>query len=284
MRRARRHIILPSGHAVRADDHVAADIAAANRDTAVFGPDAGAFNLRRETGSVQPFGIAFGAGPHTCIGLFMAIGKPSIDGAEPTGTMVRLLLELYRAGMRRDPDNPSTPPFRRSQAVRDVPDSAGEAVMSEVALSSPQASAATAARSKKRDSYALLMGITSGWLLLWFVLPIVLMAVRFVGDGEFWSADPVGSLLGPLYLRVFVNTLEVAVVVTLGCLIIGYPVAYYLTTVRQRLFNFLILLVLFPMWVNIVVRTYALLVMLGRNGIVNNAMVEVGPCRTNRCA
>ena len=148
--------------------------------------------------------------------------------------------------------------------------------MSEVALSSPQTAAATAVRSKKRDGYALLMGITSGWLLLWFVLPIILMAMRFVGDGEFWSADPVGSLIGPLYLRVFVNTLEVAVVVTLGCLIVGYPVAYYLTTVPRRLFNFLILLVLFPMWVNIVVRTYALLVMLGRNGIVNNAMVEVG--------
>ena len=108
LRRARRHVVLPSGHVVRADEHVAADIAAANRDTAVFGLDAGAFNLRREAGSVPPFGLAFGAGPHTCIGLFMAIGKPSMDGAEPTGTMVRLLLELYRAGMRPDPDNPST--------------------------------------------------------------------------------------------------------------------------------------------------------------------------------
>ena len=132
LRRARRDVVLPSGHAIRADEHVAADIAAANRDTVVFGPDAGAFNLRRETGSVQPFGIAFGAGPHTCIGLFMAIGKPSIDGTEPTGTMVRLLLELYRAGMRPDPDNPVDPPSRRSQAVRDVSDSAGAAVMSEV--------------------------------------------------------------------------------------------------------------------------------------------------------
>ncbi len=148
--------------------------------------------------------------------------------------------------------------------------------MSEAALASSTTSAGAHAKRRQGNRYALLMGITSLWLLIWFVLPIVLMAVRFVGDSGFWSADPVDSLLSPLYLRVFINTLEVAFFVTLGCLIVGYPVAYYLTTVSPRLFNFLILLVLFPMWVNIVVRTYALLVVLGRNGILNDTMIDIG--------
>ncbi len=105
LRRASRDVSLPSGRRMREGDHVAADIAAANRDVDVFGADADAFNPRREPRSVQAFGVAFGAGPHTCIGLFMTMGKP---GAEPTGTLVRLLLELYRAGMRPDPDRPPT--------------------------------------------------------------------------------------------------------------------------------------------------------------------------------
>ena len=150
--------------------------------------------------------------------------------------------------------------------------------MSDTTINGPEfdAGLAVTPRRKTRDRYALLMGITSIWLLIWFVLPIVLMALRFVGDADFWSADPVASLLSPLYLRVFINTLEVAFFVTVGCLLLGYPVAYYLTTVTPRIFNFLILLVLFPMWVNIVVRTYALLVVLGRNGILNDALIGIG--------
>ncbi len=108
LRRASCDVTLPSGRHVREGEDVAADIAAANHDAQVFGADATAFNPRRAVSGVQPFGVAFGAGPHTCIGLFMTIGKAAADGAEPTGVLVRLLLELYRVGMHLDPDRPPT--------------------------------------------------------------------------------------------------------------------------------------------------------------------------------
>ena len=87
LRRASCDVTLPSGRHVREGEDVAADIAAANHDAQVFGADATAFNPRRAVSGVQPFGVAFGAGPHTCIGL---------------------LLELYRVGMQLDPDRTPT--------------------------------------------------------------------------------------------------------------------------------------------------------------------------------
>jgi len=122
------------------------------------------------------------------------------------------------------------------------------------------------------DRYGMFLGFASLWLLLWFVLPIALMAIRFLTG----SIDTISDLIAPVYFRVYATTIEVSAVVTVACLILGYPVAYYLTTVPVRLFNVLILLILFPMWINIVVRTYAFLVVLGRNGTLNSTLLSLG--------
>ena len=86
------------------------DIIAASRDPEVFGPDAEEFNPRRVARTpIKPTGLAFGDGPHTCIGMAMSIGKagPGGEGGDaPVGLIVYVLRELYRAGVRRDPENP----------------------------------------------------------------------------------------------------------------------------------------------------------------------------------
>jgi cytochrome P450 len=90
------------GYDVRAGDEIHARLVSANRDPAVFGPDAGEFNpLREVPEGVRRYGIGFGTGQHQCLGLRTVLGN---DGKG--GTHVFLLRRLYQGGMRMDPDTP----------------------------------------------------------------------------------------------------------------------------------------------------------------------------------
>ncbi len=99
-----RDTVLTTGRAMRAGEHILLDFAAANRDEEVFGAEADSFRIpRARAAGAQPYGLTFGGGAHTCIGQGFAVGEA---GAAPPGLMVRILYELYRAGMRPDPDLP----------------------------------------------------------------------------------------------------------------------------------------------------------------------------------
>lgn len=86
-----------------------------------------------------------------------------------------------------------------------------------------------------------------------------------------------GELFGePAYFRALRNTLEISVLVTLISLILGYPLAYLMTTTSARARRILMILVLVPFWTSILVRTFAWIVILGNNGLVNRALVATG--------
>ena len=80
----------------------------------------------------------------------------------------------------------------------------------------------------------------------------------------------------PVYLQVFWNTVSVSLWVTLLALLIGYPVAYTMAHAGERLRRLLLFVVLVPFWTSILVRTYAWMVLLQRNGLVNTALIELG--------
>jgi hypothetical protein len=73
-----------------------------------------------------------------------------------------------------------------------------------------------------------------------------------------------------------VRTFEIAAIVTLCCLVIGYPVAFLLatTTPARRAIGFAF--VMLPLWTSVLVRTYAWMVLLGRNGIINRLLIDSG--------
>lgn len=78
------------------------------------------------------------------------------------------------------------------------------------------------------------------------------------------------------YLRVFGITLQVALVVTVVTLLLAYPLSYVLTTVSAAAANLLMIMVLIPFWTSILVRSYAWMVLLGQEGIVNRVLVGMG--------
>ncbi len=78
----------------------------------------------------------------------------------------------------------------------------------------------------------------------------------------------------PVSVRVIYNTLFIAVVVTGVTLLIGYPISYMLTRLKGLAFNLLLACVIVPYFTSVVVRTYAWMVLLGRNGVINQVLVS----------
>jgi ABC-type spermidine/putrescine transport system permease subunit I len=83
----------------------------------------------------------------------------------------------------------------------------------------------------------------------------------------------------PLYRDVLLRTLRISATVTLACLLLGYPVAYTLATAPRRLAMPLLVLVVVPFWVSLLARSFTWLVLLQRNGVVNQLLRAAGLSR-----
>ena len=78
-----------------------------------------------------------------------------------------------------------------------------------------------------------------------------------------------------VFTGILVRTFVVSATVTLACLLLGYPLAYWLSTMRPRKANVLMILVLVPFWTSILVRVAAWIVLLQREGLVNKALLSL---------
>lgn len=85
------------------------------------------------------------------------------------------------------------------------------------------------------------------------------------------------DLLGETaYFRALRNTLEISLLSTVLCLLLGYPLAYLMATTSMRARRVMMILILIPFWTSILVRTFAWIVILGTHGLVNRALVALG--------
>lgn len=109
------------------------------------------------------------------------------------------------------------------------------------------------------------------------VVPVSwLLWLSISGSDGFTARNYVRLYQSPAYLSIFKQTFALSAAVT-GCVILlGYPVAYLLSQLPRRAATFCLALVLLPFWTSILVRTFAWLVLLQRNGIVNKALINFG--------
>jgi spermidine/putrescine transport system permease protein len=117
------------------------------------------------------------------------------------------------------------------------------------------------------------------WLLLLFVTPVVfLLALSFgytddLGEAIYGTRfDNYERLLDPAYVPVLLRSVGFALATVAICLLIGYPVAYYIAVFGGRWKNVLIALVVLPFFVNYLIRTYAWIAILGDDGLVNGVL------------
>ena len=79
-----------------------------------------------------------------------------------------------------------------------------------------------------------------------------------------------------IYIRLFIRTIVLSVVITGSCILLGYPVAYLLANLPLRSANVLMILVLLPFWTSLLVRTSAWKVLLQNQGVINDTLVWIG--------
>jgi len=121
-------------------------------------------------------------------------------------------------------------------------------------------------------------------LLVGFVAPVGMLVptsvhpyVPLVGITRGFTARHYLKLLTDLYyLEIIGRTLALGLVVTLATLLIGYPVAFFLARTRSRWRNWLTILVVFPLLLNLVVRTFGWIALLAQNGLVNQVLLGLG--------
>jgi putative spermidine/putrescine transport system permease protein len=89
--------------------------------------------------------------------------------------------------------------------------------------------------------------------------------------------DNFTSLLKPLYARVFLDTMSICAITALCTLVLGYPIAYALVRTRNPLIKSAILIIVVtPLFLGEVVRTYSWIVVLGNNGFINSVLLKIG--------
>jgi putative spermidine/putrescine transport system permease protein/spermidine/putrescine transport system permease protein len=79
-----------------------------------------------------------------------------------------------------------------------------------------------------------------------------------------------------LYIKTFIVTLKISFIVLFFCILLGYPLCYWLSQLPNRIAGILMVFVLLPFWTSVLVRTYAWLVILQRNGIINDTLISIG--------
>lgn len=113
------------------------------------------------------------------------------------------------------------------------------------------------------------------WSIIFIVFPLLLVIYYSVmkespETGQMiFSVDGYKTFLQPLYLEVFLKSVTLALKATVLCLIIGYPLAYIIANTRAEVQRILALLLILPMWMNFLLRTYSLISILGKNGLIN---------------
>ena len=127
----------------------------------------------------------------------------------------------------------------------------------------------------RRAVPVLLVAPLLGYMLVFYALPVVAMLLRSVADPSLTLRHYLTLLDDEVFAKTFWITLQTSVTVTLGCLVLGYPVAMGLVR-AQRLAPFILVVILLPFWTSVLVRSYAWMVLLGRHGLVNEALLALG--------
>lgn len=121
------------------------------------------------------------------------------------------------------------------------------------------------------------------WLSLFLIVPmLIVVAISFMqrdvhGDIVFsFSLEGYKTFFDPLYLGIYWDTLVLSVLTTVICLFVSYPLAYYIANASPRIQTWGLILITVPFWINFLIRTYAWVLLLRTQGVVNTVLMNLG--------
>lgn len=113
------------------------------------------------------------------------------------------------------------------------------------------------------------------WSVLFIIAPLLMVAYyAFTDKTGAFSISSISQI--PSYIPTILLSILYGLAATLICLIIGYPFAYIFSKFSKRSQQTMILLVMLPMWMNFLIRTYSLMTILGDSGIINTVLTALG--------
>lgn len=122
------------------------------------------------------------------------------------------------------------------------------------------------------------------WLVCFFLIPLMsVFAYSFIERGTYggvqwnFTLENYQRLFDGLYLGILWRSVSTAIVATALCLLLGYPFAYYLARYQPKWRNVLLLLVVIPFWTNFLIRTYAWILILRTEGVLNSLLAFLIP-------
>ncbi len=140
----------------------------------------------------------------------------------------------------------------------------------------------TGAQKTKKRNGSLLQKYAAAphivWSVLFIIIPLIFVAYYAFTDvstGSF-TFENIAEFFTKEYLTIFAKSVRLALIATAICLLIGYPLAYFMTTCKPRTQRILMILIMLPMWMNFLIRTYALMTLLQDTGILNSLLSSIG--------
>ena len=115
------------------------------------------------------------------------------------------------------------------------------------------------------------------WSVIFIVVPLLMVAYySFTDTAGNFTFEYVGKIVEYNYLKIFGVSILYAFIATVITLLIAYPLAYFMTKTKLSTQGTLMLLVMLPMWMNFLIRTYSLMTILGDSGVINSALTAIG--------
>lgn len=120
------------------------------------------------------------------------------------------------------------------------------------------------------------------WSFVMIVVPLLLIVLYSVTTGGNslvniqFTLTNFTKFIEPIYLSVFIRSVKIGFMTVLICFMLGYPLAYIISKFSERTQSVLILIVTIPMWINMLLRTYAWISLLSDNGLINSLLARLG--------
>ena len=118
------------------------------------------------------------------------------------------------------------------------------------------------------------------WMVVFILVPLLMIAYfAFTAEDGSFTLENISNV--GQYANIFVRSIWLALIATVICLVVAYPVAYILSRMEKHKQGTMLMIVMLPMWMNFLLRTYAWMTLLGNNGIINYllGLVGLGPVK-----